>query len=308
MPNFKLTTPVVLIIFSKLDTADRVFAEIAKAKPTKLLVISDAARPDKLGEAAKVAATRAIIQRVDWECEVLTHFSDINLGPRNRISSGIDWAFQQVEEAIILEEDCLPGPTFFRFCQELLDRYRCDQRVGMISGCNFQFGHQRNEDSYYFSKYFHIWGMATWRDKWQNNYDVALRKWPAIRDQNRVADLVGNYEESYKWAKKFELTYQNKINTWDYQWVFANWLQGRLCVAPTQNLVSNIGFAHPDAANTVKCCDEANVPITCMAFPLRHPLGVMRDLGADEYEYKRFIRSSLPKRVYYVIRRWCTGR
>ena len=114
---FKLETPVAFIIFNRPDTTERVFAEIAKAKPPKLLVVADGARTNKIGEAEKVAATRAIIQRVDWDCEVLTNFSEVNLGCKVRVSSGIDWVFEQVEEAIILEDDCLPDPTFFRFCQ-----------------------------------------------------------------------------------------------------------------------------------------------------------------------------------------------
>lgn len=161
MPEFQLTTPVAFIIFNRPDTTEKVFAEIAKAKPPKLLVIGDGPRVSRQGEAEKVAAARSIIQCVDWDCEVQTNFSDVNLGCKRRVSSGIDWVFEQVEEAIILEDDCLPDPTFFRFCEELLARYRHDQRIGMISGDNFQFGSRRNDDSYYFSKYVHIWGWAT---------------------------------------------------------------------------------------------------------------------------------------------------
>jgi hypothetical protein len=300
MSDFKLTTPVAFIIFNRPDTTERVFAEIAKAKPTKLLVVADGARANKAGEAEKVAATRAIIQRVDWECEVLTNFSDNNLGCKSRVSSGIDWVFQQVEEAIILEDDCLPDPTFFRFCQEMLERYSHDQRIGMISGDNFQFGNRRNNDSYYFSKYVHIWGWATWRDRWQGSYDVELRKWPSIRDDGWLLDILGNAEETKTWAKIFESMYQSKMDTWDYQWVFANWVEGRMNVMPNINLISNIGFG-ADATHTVRDSHLANLPRDKMNFPLQHPVGIFKNLKADTYTFQNCFNLPMHKKLFNRI-------
>lgn len=300
MSDFKLTTPVAFIIFNRPDTTERVFAEIAKAQPTKLLVVADGARTNKTGEAEKVAATRAIIQRVDWECEVLTNFSEKNLGCKNRVSSGIDWIFEQVEEAIILEDDCLPDPTFFRFCQEMLERYRHDQRIGIISGDNFQFGNRRNNDSYYFSKYVHIWGWATWRDRWQGSYDVELRKWPSIRDDGWLLDILGNSDEVKIWTDIFERMYKSKVDTWDYQWVFANWVEGRMNVMPNVNLISNIGFG-AGATHTVRDSHLANLPVNKMLFPIAHPVGVCRNLQADTYTYTHCINVPIYKKLYNKV-------
>ncbi len=297
MSDFKLTTPVAFIIFNRPDTTERVFAEIAKAKPPKLLVVADGARTNKIGEAEKVAATRAIIQRVDWDCEVLTNFSEVNLGCKIRVSSGIDWVFEQVEEAIILEDDCLPDATFFRFCQEMLERYRDDQRIGMISGDNFQFGQTRNNDSYYFSKYVHIWGWATWRDRWQKNYDVELKKWPVIRDGNYLVDILGNNKEAKSWNKIFESMYKGEIDTWDYQWVFANWVDGRLNVMPNVNLISNIGFGL-DATHTIGDSKLANITTCQMIFPIIPPVGVYRNLQADLYTFNSCFNVPLYKIIY----------
>jgi hypothetical protein len=297
MSNFKLTTPVAFIIFNRPDTTERVFTEIAKAKPTKLLVVADGARTNKASESEKVAATRAIIQRVDWDCEVLTNYSDVNLGCKNRVSSGIDWIFQQVEEAIILEDDCLPDPTFFRYCQEMLERYRLDQRVGIISGDNFQFGNRRNNDSYYFSKYVHIWGWATWRDRWQSSYDVNLNKWPLIRDEGWLLDILGNTKEAKSWSNIFERMYQAKIDTWDYQWVFANWVEGRSNIMPNVNLISNIGFG-AGATHTLSDSVLANIPTASMAFPIRHPHGIYRNTQADVYTFMNYFYVPFYKKVY----------
>ena len=296
MSDWQLKTPVAFIIFNRPDTAEQVFAEIAKARPTKLLVIADGPRENRAGETEKCAATRAIIDRVDWDCEVLTNFSDRNLGCKRRVSSGIDWVFEQVEEAIILEDDCLPDPTFFRYCQELLERYRHDQRIGLISGDNFQFGRRRNDDSYYFSKYVHIWGWATWRDRWTGSYDVSMARWPRIRDGGWLADIVGNEREAAFWNKIFERVYRGGIDTWDYQWVFANWVEGRSTILPATNLISNIGF-DANATHTTGDSELANLASHPVTFPLKHPVGVIRNMQADAYSEKKCFQIPLAKRI-----------
>jgi hypothetical protein len=302
VPDFQLTTPVAFIIFNRPDTTELVFREIAKAKPTKLLVVGDGARANKEGEASKVAACRAIIKRVDWDCEVLTNFSDVNMGCKLRVSTGLDWVFELVEEAIILEDDCLPHPTFFRFCEELLVKYRGDQRVGMISGDNFQFGQTRNHDSYYFSKYTHIWGWATWRDKWQTCYDVELKKWPLVRDGNWLQDVLSVRAMVLEWTKIFENVYSGKIDTWDYQWVFANLVQGRVNIMPNVNLISNIGFGRPDATHTLEHSDEADIPTCSMIFPLTHPCLIVANQVADNFEYRKLSSKRLYNRVKKIFK------
>ncbi len=287
MPDFQLTTPVAFMIFNRPETTERVFAEIARAKPHKLLVIGDGPRADRPGEDAKVIATRTIIQRVDWDCEVLTNFAESNLGCKRRMSTGIDWVFDLVEDAIILEDDCLPHPSFFRFCQELLERYRDDQRISQINGVNFQSGYRVNEDSYYFSKYSHIWGWASWRDRWNESYDVEMKHWPRIRDEDRVADLVSSSAEEKYWTNIFEQVFQGKIDTWDYQWSFACMLQGRLTILPNANLVSNIGFGS-GATHTTESNTLSDLKTEAMPFPLQHPKGVFQCRKLDNRFFKNF--------------------
>jgi hypothetical protein len=303
MPEFQLKTPIAFIIFNRPDTTERVFAEIAKAKPPKLLVVGDGARPNRAGESGKVSAARAIIQRVDWSCEVLTNFSDVNLGCKKRVSSGIDWVFSQVEDAIILEDDCLPDPTFFRYCQEMLERYRNDKRIGIISGDNFQFGQRYGTDSYYLSKYVHIWGWATWRDRWAGSYDVSISSWPRVRDEGRLADMVGDSREAVYWAKIFERVFKGEIDTWDYQWVYANWIEGRSTILPAVNLISNIGF-DKNATHTTGDSELANMLVAPMQFPLKHPVGMFKNIRADRFSEKKCFRVPLWKRVKYKMIGW----
>jgi hypothetical protein len=277
---FELKTPVAFIIFNRPDATAKVFDEITKARPPKLLVIGDGPRVSRLGEAERVAAARAIIQMVDWPCEVLCNYSEVNLGCKARVSSGLDWVFQQVPEAIILEDDCVPDETFFQFCEEMLERYRSDECVGMISGDNFQFGQTYTEDSYYFSRYTHIWGWATWQDRWVDHYDVNMTKWPKIRDTGELRSFIDDKKEATMWTAIFEKVYQGKIDTWDYQWLLANWTGNRLCILPRVNLISNIGF-NADATHTIGVSDLANLPRLPLSFPLKHPKIVERNEIAD---------------------------
>jgi len=302
MSDFKLVTPVAFIIFNRPDTTERVFSEIAKAKPSKLLVVADGARMDRVGEAERVAATRAIIKRVDWPCEVLTNFSEENLGCKLRVSSGIDWVFEQVEEAIILEDDCLPTATFFQFCQEMLERYRHDFRIGMVSGNNFQFGHHHYySDSYYFSKYTYIWGWASWRNRWQEAYDVHMNKWPQIRDSGELANLVLEKGQIGYWKKIFDRMYSGKADTWDFQWTFANWTQGWLAILPSVNLISNIGFG-VNSTHSRLVTKLANMSAQDLSFPLTHPVIRVRNIKADEADFWIY-KPALYIRVAHKLKR-----
>lgn len=268
MSAWQLKTPVALLIFNRPDTTRRVFEEIARARPPKLLVVADGPRAERPGEAEMCAQTRSIVERVNWPCEVITNYSEVNLGCKNRVSSGLDWLFTQVDEAIILEDDCLPHPSFFRFCEELLERYRNDERVGMISGDNFQFGRRVSDGSYYFSKYTHIWGWATWRRAWKH-YDVSVKFWPQFLSSGHFERASFPVERSY-WKAAWDAVSAGKFDTWDYQWTLACWTQSMLVVVPEVNLVSNIGFG-PAATHTFRSSPLANMETAEITWPLREP-------------------------------------
>lgn len=275
------TTPVVLLIFNRPETTAQVFAAIRAVRPATLLVVADGPRPDRAGEAERCAVARAIVEQVDWPCEVLRNYADINLGCRRRVSSGLDWVFAQVPEAIILEDDCVPHPTFFRFCTELLDLYREDERIMHISGDNFQEGVNTGRESYYFSRYAHVWGWATWRRAWRH-YDVDMRQWADFRARRLLANVLEDTAEVRYWDVKLESVARGQLDTWDVQWMFACWAHGGLSVLPHQNLVTNIGFGH-GATHTRFKSRLAARPLRAMEFPLRHPNFVVRNRQADAY-------------------------
>jgi hypothetical protein len=275
-----LQTPVAFLIFNRPETTKRVFEEIRKAQPSKLYVIADGPRIDRPGEDLKCQLSREIIEQIDWPCELLQNYSDINLGCKIRVSSGINWVFEHEEEAIFLEDDCLPHPTFFPYCELLLKKFRYNERIGMISGSNYLPKKLHNEASYYYSVYPHIWGWASWRRAWKH-YDVYLSLWPEIKDTNFLEKLLGKNLALIYWNNIFQSVYECRIDTWDYQWVFACWKNNFLSVTPTQNMISNIGFGN-DATHK-QIIRFANMKIEEMTFPLTHIEDVLRDYKADRY-------------------------
>jgi hypothetical protein len=275
-----LSTPVAFLIFNRPKLTKIVFEAIRQAKPQKLLVVADGPRFPE--EAEKCQKTREIINQVDWECEVLTNFSDSNLGCKKRLSSGLDWVFSEVEEAIILEDDCLPAPSFFNFCQSLLERYRHDERIMHISGNNFQDGQVRNDFSYYLSKYTHVWGWASWRRAWKH-YDVNLKTWSDYKNSSMISSICESVYEQKYWRDIFENVFNNSVDTWDYQWLYTCWFQSGLSILPHSNLVSNIGFGS-DATHTTGQNVLAQLP-TKDIWNIKHPPFILRDRIADFYTF-----------------------
>ena len=272
-----LTTPVALLIFNRPTLTERVFEAVAKARPERLLVVADG--PRFPGEEEKCARARAVVERVDWDCQVLTNFAERNLGCRGRVSSGLDWVFSQVEEAIILEDDCLPAPSFFRFCQELLARYRHDERVMHIGGVNFQDGYNQTPYSYYFSRHTHCWGWATWRRAWQF-YGVDMSLWPENRGS--VAALFDDEVERDYFTGAFEQAFRGEVDTWDYQWAYACMVQSGLSALPSVNLVSNIGWGAEATHTKQERHEAANRPTSDLG-DLHHPPFVILHRAADRY-------------------------
>jgi len=276
-------TPVVIIIFNRPDQASNLMAILRDIRPRQLFVVADGPRAGHEGEEARCdAARRAVLDAVTWPAKVHTTFSDINLGCRRRVSSGLDWVFSQVTEAIILEDDVQPHPTFFPFCSQLLRRYRRNAAVGAISGNSFQPEGFNCGASYYFSVYPHCWGWATWRRAWKF-YDHDLVDWPEARKKKRLVEWFGHQGEADYWKKTLNQVASGALDSWAMIWTFSQLRGGMLTALPSRNLVSNHGFV-ADATHTVNQGSPlARLPVYEMGFPLAHPPEVRRHLAADEY-------------------------
>ncbi|MDD5261031.1 MAG: hypothetical protein PHD76_04200 [Methylacidiphilales bacterium] len=274
--------PVAFIIFNRPDLTRRVFQRIREARPEILLVIADGPRDGKPGDMDKCRESRAIIEEVDWPCRVLKRYSDINLGVKYGPSGAINWVFEQVEEAIILEDDCLPSSSFFGYCRDLLAYYRDEPKVMHIGGSNFQNGISRSTGSYYFSKYAHVWGWATWRRAWRH-YDIEMKSWPDLRERGYLKKICPNPAESEFWTRILDGLHAGRDCTWDGQWQYACWSHKGIAAIPDKNLITNLGFradgSHTRAESLLANLETGQIPALC------HPPNLTVDCEADEYTF-----------------------
>lgn len=243
MTNKVFNTPVLFLIFNRPIETSKVFEEIKKVKPSKLYIAADGPRTFKVGEDLLCEeCRRVVLNGIDWPCEIKTLFRKENLGCGKAVSNSITWFFDNVEEGIILEDDCLPDQTFFTFCEAMLAKYRYDDRIMHIGASNFQFGKWHGEGDYFYSRYSHIWGWASWRRAWKK-YDFKIERWGNIESRNNLNKIFefevvkGNY-----WANIFDTVIKGEVDTWDYQWQFAIWNNNGMNILPNKNLVINIGF------------------------------------------------------------------
>lgn len=276
------SSAVLFLIFNRPDTAELVFEKIREAQPARLYLAADGPRKARVGEAELVAQTRKLAERVDWPCQIKTLFRDTNLGCKYAVSQAITWFFEHEEEGIILEDDCLPANDFFRFCDELLEKYRSDTLVTQVAGCNFQEGQKRGEASYYFSSSLEVWGWATWRRVWKM-YDVNLQDYNEDQVTRAIDEVFGEPLVTEAYRDIFRQLKEGKIDTWDYQLKFLNFIHKGLCIIPNVNLISNIGF-RPDATHTVTPNGKfENLQVRALDWPLTHPLHTSPNKEADAF-------------------------
>lgn len=300
--SMSYNVPVLFIIFKRYDTTVKVFERIREAKPKKLYVAADG--PRNAGEKEMCDKTRSVISLVDWDCEVLTLFRDDNIGCKYMPYESISWFLEHEAEGVILEDDCVPDPSFFPFMEQMLERYRDDSRIGMIAG---------HSDvsiplptSYVFSRFKACWGWATWRRAWQfmdlelENYDYRKEVAPLmVYEPGRVAH----------WLTALDLIDQHKVNAWDWPWYFSQAAQNLLCVFPSRSLVSNIGFGEDGTHCLGEAPPEALASFP-MEFPLVHPRTVIVNYEFEK-EWEKGLcmgqqpasrKRSLPSRIAKVFR------
>ncbi len=290
-------TPLLLIAWRRPHTLRQVIDAIRPVAPTRLFVACDGPNPERPGEAEKVAATRAVIeQEIDWPCQIERFYSDVNQGCRLGVSRAITWFFEQVEEGIILEDDCVPHPDFFPYCATLLERYRHDTRVWSICGSNFQLGNKRGDASYYFSIHGDSWGWASWRQAW-DNYENAQVDWAKFRDSRRFDDVFVIPDERRYWTEIMDrLFLEGMPSSWAYQWWCASWMNHALHAWSNVNLIRNAGF-NDEGSHTLKPSLFADMDVQALG-EIVHPDFILPFVDADSFAfYKR--RSGLQ----YALRR-----
>lgn len=292
MESYNVKSPVAMVVFNRYDNAKKVFEEVRKVKPRKLFIIADGPRRGNIEDIEKCKKVRSIFNNIDWECEVYKNFSDENLGCSKRPYTGFSWVFEHVEEAIFLEDDCLPNISFFRYCDDLLEKYRYDTRVMLISGTNQLKKWKRKNYSYHFSKFGGIWGWATWKRAWKY-FDIEIKQW----EDETVRQLLKYRLNKFQYMERKRI-YNNLCNNsnnttaWDYQWGFARIIQSGVAISPSVNLITNIGTGN-DATHTSKESEVSNLDRYEMKFPLVHPTFLMIDEEYDRKMYKKINPFSL---------------
>jgi len=283
------TPPVLLLTFCRPNQTARVLERIKKARPPVLYVACDGPRPSRDDDLCNIKAIQDLISRIDWCDKVVTLFRAENLGCGPAVSQAITWFMDQAGEGIILEDDCLPDPTFFRFCGEMLDRYRYTTNVMQVAGYNLLSGQYDSGEDYHFSHFGWQWGWATWKRAW-DHFDLSMASWPEFKNRG----LHRGHPFYPRRISVFNDTYAGKINTWDYQWHYACASNSGLSVVPSFSKIENIGFGH-DATHGINVIGQGrfDVPVKSITFPLKHSQFINADVTYDQMLLKAAHRRSL---------------
>ena len=280
----KFKTPILLIGFNRPDLMRQVVENVAKIKPVKIYVAVDG--PRNSAEESKVNEVRQVIKLIDWKCEVKTNFQKFNLGCKFGPVAAMDWFFKNEEMGIIIEDDVLADESFYYFAEDLLNKYKNNLKIGSISGNNFQFGTNRGNGSYYFSRYSHSCGWATWRRAWKL-YSVAIEDYPEKSDEV-LSNNFNNYFDKLYWKLIFDGIKSGELDSaWDYQWNWMMWKNKMLGIIPNVNLVRNVGFGRTDATHTKFRSKFENLAVGKIAFPLTHPEKIKENYDADGLTQKQ---------------------
>jgi len=234
-----LSTPVLFLIYNRPDTTKAVFDQIKKAQPAKLFIAADGHRPHIANDLANCSAAREIVKEINWNCEVKTLFRDKNLGCKLAVSSAIAWFFEHVDEGIILEDDCFPDLSFFSFCDYQLKKHRDNPDVMMIAGTSYLPAETVSPSSYFFLRYFAIWGWATWKRAWQK-YDITLSDWSELKKNNKLNSIFTDWKIVDFYTDLFDRLAAGNFDTWDIQWAYSCLFNNGVSISPVKNLVQNI--------------------------------------------------------------------
>jgi hypothetical protein len=279
-----MQTPILLIAWQRMDTLRQVIKVLRSVEPMNIYIACDGPKDGDLEHKRSVSEVRQLIDHeIDWECKINKLYSERNQGCRLGVSRAISWFFEQVEEGVILEDDCVPHTDFFAYSSELLERFRNERRVSCISGSNFQHGRRRGDGSYYFSKYPHCWGWATWKRSWQQ-YSGDINFWPDWKRSKEWSLFTSDPRERKYWEAIFDRCYNGSVDSWAYPWAASVWKFGGLTAIPQVNLVQNIGIGN---GATHTSCENAALSVPSQPLTnMRHPSEVQVDSEADAYVFE----------------------
>jgi hypothetical protein len=304
LPPSQLKTAVLFIVFNRLETAKLVFEQIRQARPPRLYIASDGPRSTHPEEQKWVEEVRKIAGFVDWPCDVQVLFHTNNLGCGPAVITAVDWFFQTEQEGIILEDDTVPVQSFFWFCEQLLEKYQDDERIGMIAGSN-HLSYSNDHSSYYFSKNKACWGWATWRRSWKS-MDFAMGWRSGPQSESVMKNMGVTKHHANHWNNAIQAIDSQTVSAWDWQWYLSLASQNQLTIFPETSLISNIGFG-ANATHTLGSAKPEYTATTDIEFPLRAPGLVCPDYQFDKrFENQKFrsgplLTRDLPLRAWRLL-------
>lgn len=291
---------VLLLLFNRPAHTQKVLERLRMVRPPRVYVHCDGPRADRSGEPEKVAAVRALVDTIDWPCEVFTLYRVQNMGLRIGVTGALNWFFEQEPYGIVLEDDCLPDPSFFPFCAELLERYADDGQIMHIGGSNLSERFTRNfPERYVFTRFSFVWGWASWRRAWAN-MSLTLDGLDTFAASTTAQSWLPDPWARYYMLDKFRVTRAGKNNSWAYAWFYSILKNDGLCIVPTCNLVQNTGVGDAEATHTKGKNTHAELPARQVSFPLQHPAHRMPNLQLE----RRFFYDSQKKRLRLWIWRF----
>lgn len=311
--NFYTNIPVAIIFFNRPDTLKKVFEAVSKVRPSRLFLIQDGARTNNIDDKKKIQECRKIVQDVDWDCKITRDYSDVNLGCGARVYSGITNAFKMVDKLIIIEDDIVVTTDFFRFCEELLNKYENDQRIHRISGMCHMGEYKKSPYSYGFTNISSCWGWATWKRSWDDmDYEMNF-----LDDEYTMRCFVYNYRYKTDSRNLFKtglmrrqiLKNGGRLSAWTYQFSMGGRLNNKLDITPCKNLITCIGLTDDSghASNSIKKIPKGLQKVFFgktypLDTPLKHPKYIMEDV-----EMEKEIRKVLGWTPYLRITRKIEG-
>jgi hypothetical protein len=293
--------PVLFQFYNRLDTSIKVFEEIRKQKPLYVYLVQDGLKSgDAEGNNEYARVREVILGMIDWDCNLKTLFRDQNLGPGAGTADGIKWFFRNEEYGIFLEHDCLPHPDFFEYCSVLLELYKTDTRVKIISGSNYQLYKKFGRYSYYFGVTGQLWGWAGWRRSFENYISDISEIDHELFRQNTSSTFKSDGVREY-WTNTYNWILNGIVDTWDYQLMYTIWREKGVIIFPNVNLISNIGFGdrslHCKDMNSIMACSK-----TANILPLKHPWIVKRSVESDIHYYDHYLSQESIVKINFIKR------
>ena len=300
--NFE--TPILLIVFNRPDKTQKLFERIKEIQPRKLFVSADGPRLNNESDKLLCKKTRDIFNKIDWDCDYQTRFSEINLSCKKNVIDSIDWFFSENEEGIILEDDCIPNISFFNFCKILLKKHRNNKKIMQINGTNLDVDYSNlTDDAYFFSKLNHTWGWASWRRAWIK-FDKKLDNYPIVKKNGLIQKYYVDNEISNWMIRYFDKTFENKDNIWSSNWSFSILIEDGLCISPTFNLVKNIGFDGSGTSGKAKKFAKFFTQESFEIVNFQHPKEINYNLKFDQKLFYEKIKPVDPRASMFNLKEW----